>query len=220
VQALRRQQQGSMVSGGTTRFNVSRESDMTKWLLILIAVSVGPASVFAADPVPEAVRNACQADYEQHCNSHPPESDAVRECMTNAFEKLSGPCVDAILSSDLVPQQEDAKGDKPSEAAASPPATASQQQVRKTASALSKPVSKIKAARRVAGRAVKPASRVANTKVKPAGKKKYAGNTRHRVASRPRSARTRIAVYFRRGPALANYYMKRIVSRSFARIFR
>lgn len=55
-----------------------------------------------AGEVPEAVQLACSDDYQKHCIKHQPGSDAGHECMADVFEKLSEPCVTAILNSDLV----------------------------------------------------------------------------------------------------------------------
>ncbi len=60
---------------------------------------VSPA--LAGDDVPKSVKDACRGDYEKFCAMHKPESAAVRDCMADAFEKLSDPCVGAILDSSL-----------------------------------------------------------------------------------------------------------------------
>ena len=60
-----------------------------------------PATAAAAGEVPQAVKDACKDDFEKHCKKHEPESAAARDCMAGAFEKLSDPCVAAILDSPL-----------------------------------------------------------------------------------------------------------------------
>ncbi len=70
-----------------------------------VAVWEAPAAAAAAGEIPQAVMDACKDDYEKHCIAHAPEGAAARDCMAHAFEKLSDPCVTAILDSPLVEQQ-------------------------------------------------------------------------------------------------------------------
>lgn len=75
---------------------------------IALALSLGliaGTSVVAAGDIPQAVKDACSDDYQQHCSTHQPESGAARDCMADAFGKLSDKCVTAILNSDLVEEQ-------------------------------------------------------------------------------------------------------------------
>lgn len=67
----------------------------------LSLVAAAPAMAAEGD-IPEAVRNACRDDYIRHCKAHEPGSGAGRNCMADAFERLSEPCISAILDSDLV----------------------------------------------------------------------------------------------------------------------
>lgn len=69
---------------------------------VLVLTLVGPAG---ADDIPQAVKDACQADYEKHCSAHDPGSEAVRVCMAGIFEQLSDPCVTAIIDSPLADQE-------------------------------------------------------------------------------------------------------------------
>ncbi|MEO1207341.1 MAG: hypothetical protein AAFV45_13530 [Pseudomonadota bacterium] len=64
----------------------------------------GP-TLAAADGVPQAVKNACRGDFIKHCITHTPGTPGARTCMAGAFERLSDPCVSAILSSDLVDEK-------------------------------------------------------------------------------------------------------------------
>ena len=74
----------------------------------MISSAAPPAAPPATDAaaqanadVPQAVKDACQGDYEKFCSQHVPESDEVRVCMAESFGKLSEPCVTAILDSPL-----------------------------------------------------------------------------------------------------------------------
>lgn len=57
-----------------------------------------PSDAFA---VSQAVKDACREDYLKYCSQHEIGSDALRGCMSDAFDKLSEPCVSAILDSEL-----------------------------------------------------------------------------------------------------------------------
>ena len=47
--------------------------------------------------VSEKVRKICRDDYFAHCNGHEVGSEALRECMRKAGDKLSPSCVDALV---------------------------------------------------------------------------------------------------------------------------
>lgn len=60
-----------------------------------------------ASAVSQKVKDACRGDYYAYCSQHEVGSQGLRDCMTEAFDKLSDPCVAAILDSEL--QRENAK---------------------------------------------------------------------------------------------------------------
>jgi len=70
--------------------------------LAIFAVLMTAPMVANAGEIPQAVKNACSADYKKLCMKHEPGSNAGRDCMADAFDRLSDPCVNAILNSDLV----------------------------------------------------------------------------------------------------------------------
>jgi hypothetical protein len=160
-----------------------------------------------ADPIPEDVKAACQSDFETHCKQHAPESDVARSCMTEVFEKLSEPCVTAILGSSLVPETPE-QGHALAEDAAPQAETAT-----------SVPA---KSARRVAkqgGQRQTADRRAAVERSKPR-KPKVAQKSERRFVRHRGGTGTRIAGYIRRGPAIANRYLARFVARPMARFFR
>ena len=92
----------------------------------VLQTAEAPAS---AGQVPQAVKDACAGDYEKHCKKHDPESTAAHDCMAHAFEKLSDPCVTAILDSPLVEEaQQQVANARESEA---PKATAAKRKAHK-----------------------------------------------------------------------------------------
>jgi hypothetical protein len=54
-----------------------------------------------ASAVSQKVKDACRGDYYAYCSQHEVGSQGLRDCMTEAFDKLSDPCVAAILDSEL-----------------------------------------------------------------------------------------------------------------------
>ncbi len=74
---------------------------MRKPILMMGAFLLWAASTHGASAVSQAVKDACRGDYQKHCSQYEVGSDALRECMTDAFDKLSEPCVAAILDSEV-----------------------------------------------------------------------------------------------------------------------
>lgn len=165
----------------------------------LFALAVPLAA--AAGEIPEAVKIACSGDYEKHCHMHEPLSEGARECMAGVFERLSEPCVSAILDSDLVGGET---------------AGAEHTHAIDTAAAPSSP-----AAARTA-RAERSPKRSAKRKAKLAAKraakrtaKKRASKQRRRLA-RNRSYRAkRVARHIRRGTRIARSHVSRALARAF-----
>lgn len=152
-----------------------------------------PAAAAAANEVPQSVKDACKDDYEKHCSAHAPENAAARDCMAHAFEKLSDPCVTAILDSPLAEQEQQRVAN-----------TRSSEETEATTHDI---------------RSAKPATRTA--KAKRAAPEKYAGtkNKRHvaqRASAKPRS----VAGHIRRGTGIANHYVAKYTRFAFARAFR
>ena len=83
---------------------------MRKPILMIGALSSSRAASQQASAVSQAVKDACRGDYQTHCSQHEVGSDALRDCMADAFDKLSEPCVAAIL--DLEVQREPAQQDE------------------------------------------------------------------------------------------------------------
>jgi hypothetical protein len=95
---------------------------MRKLTVMLAALAVTPLALggFARDAhaVSEALKTACRGDYETFCKDHEVGSQALRDCMTDAFEKLSPACVTAILDSDEVKEEAATPNPKPKKRAA------------------------------------------------------------------------------------------------------
>lgn len=60
--------------------------------LALLLVATTPA--FAVDA---RVQAACEPDYFAYCGQHDPDGAGVRKCMRVNGEKLSAPCVEALM---------------------------------------------------------------------------------------------------------------------------
>lgn len=145
-------------------------------------------SAAEAGEVPQAVKDACSGDYQQHCKMHKPESDGARDCMAGVFDKLSDPCVTAILNSDLVEEQA---------------RTAEQK-----ASAPEKP-------QRVAD-SVKAGRKAAKLRRAERRPKRYAQAKRRRVANRKHEAGSgKVARYINRGTRIANFYVSKAFAKAF-----
>jgi type IV secretory pathway TrbL component len=177
-----------------------RSFAMSKVVLLSVFISGAFAVAVSADPIPQAVKDACEGDFKTHCAAHTPETDAARECMAGAFEKLSDPCVEAILSSSLVEEQQ--KKMAQAAGAAQAPAPAPQAAEAKTTY---EPIVSTKQRKRQAAWS---------------GKKRSAAvsKARQRAAHSRRGYRKprTVAGYIRRGTRIANFY----TSRALARIFR
>jgi hypothetical protein len=156
--------------------------------------------VAAADDVPQAVKDACKDDYEKHCSAHKAESAEARGCMAHAFEKLSDPCVTAILDSPLVEQEQ-----------------------QRLANAQASEANNTKIAKNVRTVKAKPAVRTVAriAKVKHAPNTKYAAvkKTRH-VAHRASAPRRSVTAHIRRGTSVASRYVAKYTRFAFAKVFR
>ncbi len=156
-------------------------------------------TVAAAGDVPQAVKDACKDDYEKHCIQHAPEGAAARDCMAHAFEKLSDPCVTAILDSPLVEQQS--------------------QQIAKAQASEQSGVEGAKAT------ATKPATRTAKARHAAASKnsaRKYSAgqSTRHVAQHRQKGPRRSVTAHIRRGTGIAKSYVAKYTRFAFAKAFR
>ena len=81
-------------------------------LLALGALLFCAVSGQEASAVSQAVKDACRGDYHAHCSQHAVESKELRDCMAEAFDKLSEPCVSAIMDAEMQKaeaQQDDAR---------------------------------------------------------------------------------------------------------------
>jgi hypothetical protein len=181
------------------------------------------ATAAAAGEVPQAVIDACQNDFEKHCKKHEPESAAARDCMAGVFEKLSDPCVTAILDSPLVEQQQqlaNARGGEENSTAgpktADETAGAGRRKGRSAQTAIDKS-SFDKSAH--AKTAAKPAARTG--KAKHAAPAKYAAaKSKRHVAQRASGPKRSVAGHIRRGTGIANYYVAKYTRFAFAKAFR
>ena len=54
-----------------------------------------------ASAVSQKLKDACRSDYHAYCGEHAVGSQPLRDCMADAFDKLSEPCVAAILDSEF-----------------------------------------------------------------------------------------------------------------------
>lgn len=90
---------------------------MRKPILMIGALLLWAGLPQEASAVSQAVKDACRGDYQRHCSQHEVGSEALRDCMADAFDKLSEPCVAAILDSEAQKehaQQDEARPHKPS----------------------------------------------------------------------------------------------------------
>jgi hypothetical protein len=83
---------------------------MRKPVLVIGALLMWAGSPQDASAVSQAVKDACRGDYQAYCSQHDVGSQALRDCMADAFDKLSEPCVAAILDSEA--QRDHAEQDK------------------------------------------------------------------------------------------------------------
>jgi hypothetical protein len=74
-------------------------------LLALSALLFCAGSAQAGSPVSQAVKDACRGDYKAYCSQHEVGSQALRDCMSDAFDKLSEPCVSAIMDAEMERRQ-------------------------------------------------------------------------------------------------------------------
>jgi len=91
---------------------------MCKPILMIGALLLWAGLPQEASAVSQAVKAACRGDYLTHCSQHEVGSEAVRDCMADAFDKLSEPCVAAILDSEAQrdhAQQDEARPHKRSQ---------------------------------------------------------------------------------------------------------
>lgn len=160
-----------------------------------LALMLGALSLSAhAGEIPQAVKDACSGDYQKHCHMHKPDSDGARNCMAGAFDKLSDPCVSAILNSDLVDQET-----PPTETAETPKAETH---------AATAPVhsGKVKKVRRAEKR----------HKTRVAQSHRSKGAHRTRVAHRGHvSGPNKVARYINRGTRIANFYVSKALAKAF-----
>jgi hypothetical protein len=78
---------------------------MRKSILAIGALLLWAGLPQEASAVSQAVKDACRGDYLKHCSQHEVGSEALRDCMADAFDKLSEPCVAAILDSEMQKKQ-------------------------------------------------------------------------------------------------------------------
>ncbi len=160
------------------------------------------AAATPASEVPQAVKDACKDDYEKHCNRHAPESAAAHDCMAHAFEKLSDPCVTAILDSPLAEQEQQrlANAQASERNGAEAPKTTAPKRVHEA-------------------QAAKSATRTAKAR-HAAASKNSASNTARHVAHRQVGPRRSVASHIRRGTGIANHYVAKYTRFAFAKAFR
>jgi hypothetical protein len=86
---------------------------MRKPMLTVGALLLWAALPQEASAVSQAVKDACRADYLQYCSQHEVGSQTLRDCMSDAFDKLSEPCVAAILDSETQKAQAEQEAARP-----------------------------------------------------------------------------------------------------------
>jgi hypothetical protein len=106
------------------RISKGKAVSMRKPILMIGALLLWAGLPQEASAVSQAVKDACRGDYLTHCSQHEVGSEALRDCMADAFDKLSEPCVAAILDSELQrdhAQLDEARGHKRSQRTAERP---------------------------------------------------------------------------------------------------
>jgi hypothetical protein len=83
------------------RTSKGKAVSMRKPILMIGALLLWAGLPQEAAAISQAVKDACRGDYLTHCSQHEVGSAALRDCMADAFDKLSEPCVAAILDSEL-----------------------------------------------------------------------------------------------------------------------
>lgn len=77
-----------------------------KRIVVLFAAVVGFASAAHALSYSKTVQKYCRDDYKKFCGEYGLETNALRNCMDRHGEQLSKSCVDALVRSGEVSQQE------------------------------------------------------------------------------------------------------------------
>jgi hypothetical protein len=72
--------------------------------ILSLALSTGVAP--AQHTYSKAVQKACAKDYKRHCGQYGVETEALRLCMDRAGQRLTKPCVDALVAAGEVSKQE------------------------------------------------------------------------------------------------------------------
>jgi hypothetical protein len=72
---------------------------MSRLILAASLVFVAALQSPSAMAVSPKVMEACRGDYQAYCSQHEVGSEALRDCMAESFDKLTAPCVAAILDS-------------------------------------------------------------------------------------------------------------------------
>jgi len=204
---------------------------MRNTAIVFAAIFAFAPAAFAG-PVPQAVQDACKKDYEKLCIKHEPESDAARDCMAQAFEKLSDGCVTAILDSSLVDEQkakveEAAKAPQAGEPAPSGAKTKVSQapapkavEAQPARAATAKPKDRIAHAA-ASSHAVAPKTAKHTADAKPSKRAaKTAAKTQVAHRSTGGASRRSVAGYVQRGTSIANYYVAKYTRFAFSRGFR
>src|SRR5262245_58814151 len=106
------------------RTSKGKAMHMRKPILMIGSLLLWAALPQEASAVSQAVKDACRGDYQKYCSQHEVGSEALRGCMSDAFDKLSEPCVAAILDSEFQrdsAQQDEVQGRKRSQRTAERP---------------------------------------------------------------------------------------------------
>lgn len=178
-------------------------------LTVPAAADDAPKTVAAETiEIPQAVKDACKDDYDKNCSAHVPGSPAARDCMVQAFEKLSEGCVAAILDSTLAETAAQDVANAQKVAHAPPDAPAQQPRRRAHSAPASKSIAKTHHEVRTAQ--ASPSKRSAKAR-RDTHERTYAHH------SKP--AHRNVAGYIKRGTGIANYYVAKYTRFALAKVF-
>jgi hypothetical protein len=75
-------------------------------LIAMFCLVGGNGDAVAQHTYSKAVQKACANDYKRHCGQYGIETDALRLCMDRAGQRLTKPCIDALVAAGEVSKQE------------------------------------------------------------------------------------------------------------------
>jgi hypothetical protein len=169
----------------------------------------------SAEEIPQAVKDACRGDYLKNCAMHMPGSDGGRDCMADAFDQLSKPCVSAILNSHLADRKVQPERQEKQLVEKKVQPEKQEADVAETATSDQDNAADLHASNKREARTQHPPKRYAKAT------RRNAKPARHMsVAHRDRAVgSSKVARYIDRGTRIANSYVSKYTRIAFAKVF-